>query len=861
MPSFVAGSFALAGAIAAAAPLLIHLLNRRRYRVVPWAAMDLLREALVRNRRMLQLRDLLLLALRTLCVLLFALALARPYFSATSSANDPNQPVHVVFIVDNSLSMGYQRLSGTLLEEAKTRLNEFLERLPPGSHISVLPLCGSAQAFTHDVHRTASDARDALARIEVVDREAAFSAAVDLAAEACALDPELPTKRVILIGDQQRINWPAGGIDQALKAVPDLQIVQVAPTDAPANAWIADFRIQDDIADVDVPTIFTANIRYEGPGPRKDVEVSLSIDNARVAAQTVDLEPGQSRLVRFAHQFDLPVEPGEPVFVPATIALAPDQLPADDARHLAVPVVAALPVMFVDQYGAAGEDPQKNRYGETFHLRRLMAPISSRSDSTRQLISIRHVTYDQVERQYLEDCRLVVVAGIESPAGLTPLLREYVEQGGRLLIAAGGHFDPVAWTNAAWLDGGGVLPLPLKAEAVGRLPDDSTGKIEPFFLSPESMTDDAFRIEDASREDLDDLYRTPLFFKAVAVESSEDVLAALRQGDRQRQVEAQNRREAAAKKRAVANDDATPANGSSRPAAEETRNEAAPPANGEDERGWLLWARDQEEVASDESPDAVAARQQPRILASFSNGTPFLVERRIGRGEVLFVSSGVHSSWNNLTRTNAVVILDRLLRGLLSQTLPPRNYTTQEWVVVPVDAADRRADFSLERPGGAIESLFVDARGTDRFALTLRNLTQRGNYRVFADRPRDATTSSKPEPADRPGETARRGAHTDRLWQLELAVNGPVDESELATVNESEMRERLAGAPVRWVGRGDAIGMEGAAVRGQEFWKWLMAGALACLLLELAILTFSHVSTRAVLPTADAATYASARGT
>jgi hypothetical protein len=852
MPNFVAEHFAVAGAIAAAAPLIIHLLNRRRYRIVPWAAMDLLREALVRNRRMLQLRDLLLLALRTLCVLLFALALARPYFSVKSGTNDPNQPVHAVFIVDNSLSMGYQRLSGTLLDEAKTRLNEFLERLPPGSHISVLPLCGSAQAFTHDVHRTASDARDALARIEVVDREASFSAAVDLATEACDLDPELPTKRVILIGDQQRTNWPAGGIDQALKAVPDLQIVQVSPVDAPANAWIADFRIQDDIADVDVPTIFTANIRYEGPAPRKDVEVSLSIDNARVAAQTVDLEPGQSRLVRFSHQFDLPVEPGEPVFVPAAIALAPDQLPADDTRYLAVPVVAALPVMFVDQYGAAGEDPQKNRYGETFHLRRLLAPISSRSDSTRQLISIRHVTYDQVERQYLEDCRLVVVAGIESPSGLTPLLREYVEQGGRLLIAAGGQFDPVAWTNTAWLDGAGVLPLPLKAEAVGRLPDESAGKVEPFFLSPETMTDDAFRIEDASREDLDDLYRTPLFFKAVAVESGDEVLAALRQGDHQRQVDAQNRREQTAKKRAAANGDAALGDGRSRAIIDDTAKESAPSVNGDGQRGWLLWARDQQEANPDESPDAVAARQQPRILASFSNGTPFLVERRIGRGEVLFVSSGVHSSWNNLTRTNAVVLLDRLLRGLLSQTLPQRNYGTQEGVVVPIDPADRRAEFSLERPGGSVESLFVDAIGTDQFALTLHNLTQRGHYRVVADRPRDGAASYRSEPAERPGDSARRGVHTDRLWQLELAVNGAVDESELATVNESEMRERLAGAPVRWVGRGDVIGIEGAAVRGQEFWKWLMAGALACLLVELAILTFSHVSTMAAPPAADA---------
>jgi hypothetical protein len=849
MPTFWYMPFAIAGAIAAAAPFVIHLLNRRRFRVVPWGAMELLREAVVRNRRILQLRDLLLLLLRTLCVLLFALALARPRFTVTPGADNPNQPVHAILIVDNSLSMGYQRLNGTLLDEAKTRLNEFLERLPLGSRISVLPLCGSSQAFTHDVHRTTSDAREALARIEVVDRQATFSAAVDLATEACGLAPELPTKRVILIGDQQQSNWPAGAIDEALQQLPDVQVVQIAPEEPPANAWVSDFRLQDDVADVDTPAVFLATVRYDGPAARKNVEISLSIDNARVAAQTIDLEPGQSRLVRFAHQFDVPVDPGEPVFVAATAALAPDQLPADDARHLAVPVVAALPVMFVDQYGAQGEDPNKNRYGETFPLRRLLAPLTSRSDAVRQLISIRHVTPDQVERQYLEDCRLVVVAGIETPASLTPLLREYVEQGGQLLIAAGGNFDPAAWTNSAWRDGAGILPLPLKTEPIGRIPDESAGKIDPFYLSPETMTADVFLIPDTSREELDDLYRTPLFFKAVAVDGGETVLDALRQADAERQSELQKRRQAAERARAQ---DASQSSSSGDAAPDESKPvREGSAAAAETEPGWLLWARGRALALPDETPEAVAGRQQPRVLAAFSNGAPFLVEREVGSGEILFVSSGVHLGWNNLTRTYAVVLFDRILRGLLSQSLPVRNYGTQERVVVPIDAADRRNEFTLEHPAGpghsigATESLFVDAAGADRYSIVLRHLTQRGRYRLFADRPEDASNAGISEAAVRPGDASRsRNPRGNRLWQLELAVNGPVDESELKTVAESDLRERLVGTPVRWVGRGETIAMEGAAVRGQEFWKWLMAGAFACLLLELAILTRSHFATR-----------------
>src|SRR5918999_5168742 len=98
MLSFFAGAFAVAGVVAAAGPVVIHLLNRRRYRVVHWAAMDFLREAMQRNRRILHLRDLLLLALRTLCVLLFGLAMARPYFSRTDGQIDPDQPVHAVLL-------------------------------------------------------------------------------------------------------------------------------------------------------------------------------------------------------------------------------------------------------------------------------------------------------------------------------------------------------------------------------------------------------------------------------------------------------------------------------------------------------------------------------------------------------------------------------------------------------------------------------------------------------------------------------------------------------------------------------------------------------------------------------------------
>ena len=61
-----------------AAPILIHLLHRRRYIEVPWAAMRFLIAATKKQSRRLHLEQLLLLIVRTLIVLLVAMALARP---------------------------------------------------------------------------------------------------------------------------------------------------------------------------------------------------------------------------------------------------------------------------------------------------------------------------------------------------------------------------------------------------------------------------------------------------------------------------------------------------------------------------------------------------------------------------------------------------------------------------------------------------------------------------------------------------------------------------------------------------------------------------------------------------------------
>ena len=67
----------LAGVLLVSSPIVIHLINRIRFKRVKWAAMEFLLKAQKRVRRKMILQQLLLLLLRILAVLLVGFLIAR----------------------------------------------------------------------------------------------------------------------------------------------------------------------------------------------------------------------------------------------------------------------------------------------------------------------------------------------------------------------------------------------------------------------------------------------------------------------------------------------------------------------------------------------------------------------------------------------------------------------------------------------------------------------------------------------------------------------------------------------------------------------------------------------------------------
>lgn len=97
--------FILWGAALVMIPVIIHLLNRMRYRTVPWAAMMFLLMANKQATRQARVREWLILACRILAVLALVLFLARPRVGGWLGRAAGGPPGTIVVLLDRSPSM------------------------------------------------------------------------------------------------------------------------------------------------------------------------------------------------------------------------------------------------------------------------------------------------------------------------------------------------------------------------------------------------------------------------------------------------------------------------------------------------------------------------------------------------------------------------------------------------------------------------------------------------------------------------------------------------------------------------------------------------------------------------------------
>src|SRR5204863_487080 len=132
----------LLGLGALAVPIVVHLIQRERKRVVEFPSLMFLRKIPYQSVRRRRIRDWLLLAMRLAALALIVLAFARPFFKRSElAAAAQNGAREAVILVDVSYSMEY----GDRWQKAKAAATDAIRGLNPGDRASLVFFSSGAE--------------------------------------------------------------------------------------------------------------------------------------------------------------------------------------------------------------------------------------------------------------------------------------------------------------------------------------------------------------------------------------------------------------------------------------------------------------------------------------------------------------------------------------------------------------------------------------------------------------------------------------------------------------------------------------------------------------------------------------------
>jgi Aerotolerance regulator N-terminal len=439
------------GALAASIPVIIHLINRRRARVVQFPTIKFVLRSERRVARKYRVKQWLLLALRTLILFFLTTALAEPVLQPNvGDLAEINQARAVVLILDNSMSMAYQAAGMTAWELAKEVSELVLQELRPQDQGIVLPLVSTGeppQALSGDRVRLMQQVGELAHTYQPGGFVLPFQRAYTLLKTS-----EVPKKEIVVVTDHTRTPWV--GFEPATLKVIDPQVrvtvIAVGASGAASNATVREVRLDQQAVVAGMRAKLTASIVNFGMGDRKQVPVRLLVDGKTLDLRLLDLPKGSTTEVAFDMGFD------QPGYREATIKLADDGLSVDDLFYFSVPVRKALRVLLIDG------DPRTTLVAsETFYLMNALNPEPAHRPSP---IQPRVVPVEEAERLRLGEFDVIVLANVRNlSANLRARLMDFANQGGGLWWFLGHQVDPAVYNRYLFDTPARLLPARLGA--------------------------------------------------------------------------------------------------------------------------------------------------------------------------------------------------------------------------------------------------------------------------------------------------------------------------------------------------------------------------------------------------------------
>ena len=495
---FIHPGYMVAGGALVSAPVIIHLINRMRFRRVRWAAMEFLLKSQKRNRRRLIIEQMILLALRCLLVLLAGLLVARYIYGSTAGKNGTE---HLV-VIDDTLSMSDRHRDArgqdlSAFDVARQQVVEMARQAAQANSVQkmrvvLLSDLGSAvfdeRLDPQGLERLKNKLDDVRPTALHLDPLAAVEKARDYFAES----KENGQRVLHLVSDFRDGDWGTGpgveklteAVDRLLDAGVNLSLIDTAhpyrsETKGVAidhgNVAVLDLRAEARMAAVGVPVEFVVKIANYGSSEKKPfVKVRVNGDEDFGASHPLEkaIAPGETVEHKFRVTFakrkpTAEVKDADPreererkrladrEFAQVGVELDGEDagLRADNVRDLVMEVRNRVPTLVVDGSGAEGRLPG----GDEFHVETALGAARAYEVERRTVEELDATNLDLYPSVFLLN-----VAQVRNEKTLEKLSK-YVEKGGSVAWFVGDRVQPGFYNETLFKKYNALFPMLLAA--------------------------------------------------------------------------------------------------------------------------------------------------------------------------------------------------------------------------------------------------------------------------------------------------------------------------------------------------------------------------------------------------------------
>lgn len=360
---FVNPALVLPGLALVSSPIIIHLINRMRYRRVRFAAMEFLLASSKRNRRRVLIEQMILLLLRILLVLLIMFLIARLVLDPDTMSLFRGAKTHHMVVLDDSGSMREIIGEGSAFNEAVSVVQKLIDegkQRPDSQKLTLVLLSNPSEPLVNQENindELATRLETRLGNIDCTHQHFNLTNGLAVAGKLFANDTE-SIKHLHVISDFRRNDW--SDTDAIEKRMAELKagevavnLVKVVPKQ---NNNVAITMLEGNlrVAAADVPITFTVGVTNFGETVIEAKSVSVFVDGTQInkSVEFTEIQPGEEETQTLEVAFN---SSGRHTI---KVSLDVDALSHDNERFLVFDLPDTLPVLIVD--GNPGSDGARN---------------------------------------------------------------------------------------------------------------------------------------------------------------------------------------------------------------------------------------------------------------------------------------------------------------------------------------------------------------------------------------------------------------------------------------------------------------------------------------------------------------------